>query len=81
MTALSRKHGDIYRIRVLREDVVVLNSVELVREALVTKSKEFAGRPSIFRIDFGFHYKKDIIFGTYTAKWTYMKKVAAQVSR
>ncbi len=31
-----------------------------------------------FRIYYGFHYAKDIIFGTYDRKWAYMKKIAAQ---
>ncbi len=31
-----------------------------------------------FRIHYGFHGAKDIIFGTYSKKWAFMKKISAQ---
>ena len=34
-----------------------------------------AGRPSIFRIRYGFHYADDLIFGTYSAKWLELKRL------
>ena len=59
------RFGDIYTIRILREDVVVVNSPELVREVLCQTGSTIAGRPPFFRIEYGFHGAKDIIFGTY----------------
>ena len=81
MTSWAQRHGDIYTIRILHENIIVVNSIDLIREALITKSTSFAGRPYIFRIDYGFHYSRDIIFGDYNAKWCYLKKVAAQALR
>lgn len=81
LTKWGRKYGEIFRIRVLNEDIIVVNDVDLIKEALVTKSTDFAGRPNIFRIDYGFHYAKDVIFGDYSQKWIYMKKIAAQSLR
>ena len=33
------------------------------------------------RIHYGFHGAKDIIFGPYSKKWAYMKKLSAQALR
>ena len=69
----------VSRIRLLSENIIVLNSREAIREALITKGNAFAGRPFIFRIHYGFHYADDIIFGSFGAKWLEMKKCASQV--
>ena len=76
LTEWRQQHGDIYTMKVLLEPVVVINSAELIREALNTEA--FAGRPYIYRINYGFHGATDVIFGTYTPKWQYMKKIAAK---
>ena len=73
----AKRYGDLFRFKVLRENVVVVNSKELIREALIAKGHLFAGRPYIFRIHYGFHYSDDIIFGDVTPKWIEMKKFAA----
>jgi len=78
LTELSKKHGDIFRLRMLTEDLIFVSGAELIKEVLVTQSRSFAGRPSLFRINYGFHYKSDIIFGTYNSKWSYMKKIVTQ---
>lgn len=61
--------------------MVVLNSSETVREALITKGDDFAGRPYLFRIHYGFHYGHDIIFGSLDPKWVQMKKCAGHFMR
>ncbi|XP_032872805.1 cytochrome P450 2C50-like [Amblyraja radiata] len=45
---LARTYGPIYRLRLLRQDIIVLNSSELIKEALVKRPAEFAGRPRTF---------------------------------
>ena len=47
----------VYQIKLLGENVVVANSYESIREVLVERSKDFAGRPSIFRMDFMNYFK------------------------
>ena len=81
LTDWAKRYGDIYTLKVFCENLVVVNSIDLIKEALITKSTAFAGRPNIFRIDYGFHYAKDIIFGDYSRKWCYMKKIAAHALR
>lgn len=61
---------------------MVLNSAELIRKALLEQDTIFAGRPTIFRIKYGFHFADDIIFGTYSARWQEMKrKVTATLKK
>jgi len=63
------------------EDVVVLNSLSAVREALLSKDPLVAGRPSIFRVRYGFHYVDDIIFSTDSARWRLLKRTAGLLLR
>ncbi|ELU10041.1 hypothetical protein CAPTEDRAFT_152410 [Capitella teleta] len=81
LTDWARKYGDIFRFKVLGETIVVLNSSDYVRDALIYKADDFAGRPFLFRVHYGFHYAKDIIFGSISTKWLLMKRYAAQFLR
>ncbi len=81
LTQWAAKYGSIFRFRLFNQDIVVLSDVSLIRNALVEQGTAFAGRPPIFRIQFGFHFRKDIIFGTVDPKWQMMKKMAAHTMR
>ena len=43
---LGEKYGDVYSFSFGMDRIVVVNKIEAAREVLVTKGKEFAGRPS-----------------------------------
>ena len=45
---LWMKYGAIYSLKFLGQDVVVLNSIHVVKEALVKKAVDFAGRPNTY---------------------------------
>ena len=81
LTALARDYGAIYRIRILTREMVIVNSRDLIQEVLQNKDNTLAGRPDFFRIQYGFHNAKDLIFGTYDAKWVTLKKVTSQLVR
>ncbi|XP_043534315.1 steroid 21-hydroxylase [Chiloscyllium plagiosum] len=76
LTELAKRFGPIYRLRAWREEIVVLNNTELIKEALLKRSSEFAGRPETFTgntISFG---GKDLSLGDYTSVWKLEKKLA-----
>lgn len=43
-------YGPIFRIKLGKETVVVLNGTDIIREALIKNGKEFAGRPKLYMI-------------------------------
>lgn len=42
---LRKTYGDVYSIFLGREPAVVINGVKAMKEAMVTKAADFAGRP------------------------------------
>ena len=50
--------------------VVVANCDESIREILITRSSDYAGRPISFRAQYLLDFKDDIAFTRYVHKWT-----------
>ncbi|CAH1775262.1 unnamed protein product, partial [Owenia fusiformis] len=73
--AIARKYGDICKVKILDKTLVVLSSKEFIHEALVTKSVDFAGRPTSFRIRMVFE-GKDIGLQDFGAPYVQLKKTA-----
>ena len=71
-------YGDIFMFRNFMENVVVLSSYELIHEALVSRSNDFAGRPENYRAGVMLKFCDDILFTDFTPKWVYTKKLAMQ---
>ena len=74
LSQLHKEHGQIFRLKLLGQDIVVVNESKLIREALM--NQDLAGRPYLFRVHYGFHYNDDVIFGTYSEKWLALKNIA-----
>ncbi|XP_078073382.1 steroid 21-hydroxylase [Mustelus asterias] len=84
LTKLAKRFGPIYRLRAWRQEVVVLSSTELIREALLKRSADFAGRPQTFIGNFISFGGKDLSLGDYTNRWKIQRKLvhgAIQQSR
>lgn len=46
-TRLAKKYGDVFQINIFGRNIVVLNGLETIREALLKQSEVFAGRPDV----------------------------------
>ena len=71
----SRIYGDAYRISVFGKPVIVLSSVETIREALVERGRDFAGRPQpSFRAGFMADSYQDIVSASPGPVWHALRK-------
>ena len=65
LTSLAKKYGDIFRLTVGIHRIVVVNSIEAAREALVRRSNDFAGRPLLYTASLITRKGKSISFGDF----------------
>ncbi|XP_062903862.1 steroid 21-hydroxylase [Mobula hypostoma] len=76
LSELAKTFGPIYRLRLWGQDIIVLNSLDVIKEALVKRSSEFAGRPKSFVGEYISFGGKDLSLGDYTHTWKIQKKMA-----
>ncbi|XP_072249403.1 steroid 21-hydroxylase [Leuresthes tenuis] len=69
LTSLAQRYGAIYRLQCGNTTMVVLNSSEVIREALVKKWSDFAGRPISYTGDIVSGGGRNISLGDYTEEW------------
>ena len=71
---IAKKYGKVFRIQMGSRKVLVINSYDIAREALVTKAEDFAGRPHHF---FGKIFGRnctDLVFQTFSQRWKTQRK-------
>ncbi|XP_019948358.1 steroid 21-hydroxylase [Paralichthys olivaceus] len=68
-TNLAKRYGNIYRLNFGNTTMVVLNSSEFIREALVKKWSDFAGRPISYTGDTVSGGGRTISLGDYSEEW------------
>lgn len=78
---LSKKYGPVFQVHFGPASVVVLNSYEVVNEALVKRKSDFAGRPSLTTFELISEEFKDIAFATYSPMWRFHRRVATMALR
>uniref|UniRef100_A0A8C2WS39 Steroid 21-hydroxylase n=1 Tax=Cyclopterus lumpus TaxID=8103 RepID=A0A8C2WS39_CYCLU len=69
LTDLAQRYGNIYRLKCGNTTMVVLNSSEVIREALVKKWSDFAGRPASYTGDIVSGGGHTISLGDYNEEW------------
>ncbi|XP_065116853.1 steroid 21-hydroxylase isoform X1 [Paramisgurnus dabryanus] len=69
LTALAYRYGNIYRLNCGSTTMVILNNSEIIREALIKKWSDFAGRPSSYTGDIVSGGGRSISLGDYSEEW------------
>lgn len=72
----ANTYGDLYKFSMMSDNIVMVNSEKGIREMLITKSEDFAGRPSSFRIQYMLD-DIDILFGTFSERFAHLKRLTS----
>ncbi|KAG8550576.1 hypothetical protein GDO81_023718 [Engystomops pustulosus] len=77
---LAKKYGEIFQIKLGRQKVVVLNGDQVIRQALLQKGADFAGRPGFASFKF-VSGGRSLAFGLYNERWKAHRKIAHSTVR
>lgn len=72
----SKTYGDVFTLWISHKPMVILNSYDVIREALVKQKNLFAGRPDTKMRDIQNQGNHDIMFEDYTPYWEALRKAA-----
>ncbi|XP_077982770.1 steroid 17-alpha-hydroxylase/17,20 lyase-like [Glandiceps talaboti] len=77
----TKQYGDVFSMKLGKDRMVILNNIDLVKEALVLKQNEFAGRSRLVSMDLMSEGGENIVFGDFTPKWKFLRKIGHQAIR
>ncbi|KAL5004363.1 hypothetical protein ScPMuIL_017819 [Solemya velum] len=77
----AKKHGPVISVYVGPQRWTVLNTIEVVHEALVTKGNDFANRPKTVSTEVFSEGGKDIAFGQFGLCWRLHRKISSNAFR
>ncbi|XP_072170203.1 steroid 17-alpha-hydroxylase/17,20 lyase-like [Diadema setosum] len=77
MKDLADKYGSVFSLRIGTTPFLVLNDVDSIREALLHRATDFAGRPCLYSVSLMSRNNCDIVFGDYTPGWRRHRRVTA----
>ncbi|KAM8967553.1 cytochrome P450 2D15-like [Pelodytes ibericus] len=75
LSKLRKQYGNIFSLQLFSEQAVVLNGLEAVKEALVSKSEDTADRPH-FAIFDHLGFNNGIVFSNYNKHWKERRRFA-----
>ncbi|XP_063297439.1 cytochrome P450 1B1 [Pelobates fuscus] len=78
--SLARRYGEVFQIKLGSQKVVVLNGEKIIRQALLQKGADFAGRPDFASFQF-VSGGRSLAFGAYNERWKAHRKVAHSTVR
>ncbi|KAK6489947.1 cytochrome P450 1B1-like [Huso huso] len=79
-TRMAQKYGDVFQVKLGSRNVVVLNGENAIKQALIKKGSDFAGRPDFlsFKLVSG---GKSMAFGSYCDLWKAHRRIAQSTVR
>ncbi|XP_017572674.1 cytochrome P450 1A1 [Pygocentrus nattereri] len=81
LTAMSKRYGTVFQIRIGTRPVVVLSGSETIRQALIKQGDEFSGRPDLYSFQY-INDGKSLAFSTDLAGvWRTRRKLALNALR
>ena len=75
---LTKKYGDVFSISLGMNRVVVVNSIELANEALITKAEQFSGRTASYSFGLIMHGYTTLPFCDYGILFKYLRRIEKQ---
>lgn len=78
---MAKKYGKLFRVQMGGRKLIVINSYDIAREALVSKAKDFAGRPHHFFGSIFGRNSTDIAFQTFSPQWKAQHKMTLAAMR
>ncbi|KAI4904388.1 hypothetical protein NFI96_016777 [Prochilodus magdalenae] len=81
LTAMSKRYGSVFQIKIGTRPVVVLSGSETVRQALIKQGEDFAGRPDLHSFQY-INNGKSLAFSTdQVGVWRARRKLAHNALR
>ncbi|XP_030587501.1 cytochrome P450 2F2-like [Archocentrus centrarchus] len=77
---LRKSYGDVYSIFIGRKPAVIINGMKAIKEAIVTKATDFAGRPQDLFIN-NITKRKGVIMADYGSSWREHRRFALMTLR
>ncbi|XP_072035619.1 cytochrome P450 1A1-like [Amphiura filiformis] len=78
---IAKKYGDIFSIKIGSNWCIVLNNLELAKDAFLKKPVEFAGRIKAFTVEYVSQGFNDITGASYCPRWKLHRKIAHSAIR
>lgn len=78
VTSLAKHYGDVFSMKLGSRDVVLLNSVDVVKEALVKRASDFSGRPPLHTFLVSSNGGRNVAFTDFGAKYTQNRRALDQ---
>ncbi|XP_072044014.1 cytochrome P450 1A1-like isoform X3 [Amphiura filiformis] len=73
---MTKKYGNVITVKVGQRWMVVLNQIDIVRDALLRKPDEFAGRPDFYSFALLSENRNNIAAADYSARWKLHRKLS-----
>ncbi|KAK7505234.1 hypothetical protein BaRGS_00003396 [Batillaria attramentaria] len=81
LSDFARTYGPVFRIRLYKEEILVLNDYKSIHDALIMKGADFAGRPPMYRTKHAERNIHSIVWQTYTDKLLFLRKTVLRSMR